>query len=151
GTANKSLLGANAILGVSMAVARAAAESLTIPLYRHLGGVAAGTLPVPMMNILNGGRHADSNVDLQEFMVMPVGAETFAEALRMGSEVFHSLKKVLKDRNLNTAYGDEGGFAPNLSSNEEAVQVVVEAIEQAGYHPGQEIYVALDPAATELF
>src|SRR5205807_8431528 len=151
GTANKSLLGANAILGVSMAVARAAAESLTIPLYRHLGGVAAGTLPVPMMNILNGGKHADSNVDLQEFMVMPVGAETFSDALRMGAECFHSLKKVLKGRELNTAYGDEGGFAPNLGSNEEAIQIIVEAIEQAGYRPGEEIYIALDPASSEFY
>ncbi len=151
GTPNKSSLGANAILGVSLAVAKAAAESLGMPLFRYLGGVSSNTLPVPMMNILNGGKHADSNVDLQEFMVMPVGAETFSDALRMGAEVFHSLKRVLKDRNLNTAYGDEGGFAPNLGSNEEAVQVVVEAIEQAGYHPGQEIYVALDPAASEFF
>ena len=151
GTPNKSAMGANAILGVSLAVARAAADSLHIPLYRHIGGVNARTLPVPMMNILNGGKHADSNVDLQEFMVMPVGAETFSEALRMGAEVFHALKKVLKGRGLNTGYGDEGGFAPNLGSNEEAIQVIVEAIEQAGYKPGEQIYIALDPASTELY
>jgi enolase len=151
GTPNKSMLGANAILGVSLAVAKAAAESLQIPLYRYIGGVGACTLPVPMMNILNGGKHADSSVDMQEFMVMPVGAETFSDALRMGAEVFHSLKKVLKGRELNTGYGDEGGFAPNLGSNEEAIQIVVEAIEQAGYRPGEEIYVALDPACSELF
>ncbi len=150
-TPNKSLLGANAILGVSMAVAKAAAESLQIPLYRYLGGVFACTLPVPMMNILNGGKHADSNVDFQEFMVMPVGVETFSDALRMGAECFHSLKKVLKGRDLNTAYGDEGGFAPNLGSNEEAIQIIVEAIEQAGYRPGEEIYIALDPATSELY
>ena len=151
GTPNKSNLGANAILGVSLAVARAASEILEIPLYRYIGGVAACTLPVPMLNILNGGKHADSSVDMQEFMAMPVGAETFSEALRMGSEVFHSLKKVLKGRGLSTAYGDEGGFAPNLGSNEEAIQIIVEAIEQAGYRPGEEIYIALDPACTELF
>jgi len=151
GTPNKSALGANAMLGVSLAVAKAAADSLGLPLYRYIGGVAACTLPVPMLNILNGGKHADSNVDLQEFMVMPVGAETFSEALRMGTEVFHSLKKVLKGRELNTGYGDEGGFAPNLRSNEEAIQIIVEAIEQAGYRPGEEIYIALDPAATELY
>jgi enolase len=150
-TPNKASLGANAILGVSLAIARAAADSLGLPLYRYIGGVAARTLPVPMMNILNGGKHADSNVDLQEFMVMPVGAETFSEALRMGAEVFHALKKVLKDRRLNTAYGDEGGFAPNLGSNEEAIQVIVEAVEQAGYRPGEQIYIAMDPAASELY
>ena len=151
GTPNKAALGANAILGVSMAVARAAAESTGMPLFRHLGGINASVLPVPMLNILNGGKHADSNVDFQEFMVMPVGAETFSEALRMGAEVFHALKKVLKGRGLSTGYGDEGGFAPNLKSNEEAIQVVVEAIEQAGYRPGDEIHVAMDPACTELF
>src|SRR5512142_869609 len=151
GTPNKASLGANAILGVSLAVAKAAAESLGIPLYRYIGGVAACTLPVPMMNILNGGKHADSNVDLQEFMAMPVGAETFSDALRMGAEVFHALKAVLKGRGLNTADGDEGGFAPNLGSNEEAIKVIVEAIEQAGYRPGEEIYIALDPASTEIF
>jgi enolase len=151
GTPNKSTLGANAILGVSLAVAKAAADSLHLPLYRYIGGVSANTLPVPMMNILNGGKHADSNVDFQEFMVMPVGAETFSEALRMGSEVFHALKKVLKGRGLGTGYGDEGGFAPNLESNEDAVKVIVEAIEQAGYRPGEQIYLALDPACTEIF
>jgi enolase len=151
GTPNKANLGANAILGVSLAVARAAAESLNISLYRYIGGVFANTLPVPMMNILNGGKHADSNVDFQEFMVMPVGADTFGEALRMGSEVFHALKKVLKGRGLATGYGDEGGFAPNLSSNEEAIQIIIEAIEQAGYRPGDQIYIALDPACTELY
>jgi enolase len=151
GTDNKASLGANAILGVSLAVARAAATSFGLPLYRYIGGVSANTLPVPMLNILNGGQHADSNVDFQEFMVMPVGAETFNEALRMGSEVFHALKKVLKGRGLSTGYGDEGGFAPNLASNEEAIQVIIEAIEQAGYRPGEQIYIALDPACTELF
>ena len=151
GTPNKSTLGANAILGVSMAVAKAAAESTGMPLYRYLGGVSSSLLPVPMMNILNGGKHADSNVDFQEFMAMPVGAESFSEALRMGAEVFHALKKVLKGRGLSTGYGDEGGFAPNLGANEEAIQVVVEAIEQAGYRPGEEIYVAMDPACSEIF
>ncbi|MCW3094532.1 MAG: enolase [Chthonomonadaceae bacterium] len=151
GTDNKGNLGANAILGVSLAVARAAAESLHLPLYQYIGGVNAFTLPVPMMNILNGGAHADSNVDLQEFMVMPIGAESFSEALRMGSEVFHALRKVLKGRGLSTGYGDEGGFAPNLGSNEEAVQIIIEAIEQAGYKPGGDIALALDCAATELY
>ena len=151
GTPNKAVMGANAILGVSMAVAKAAAESTGMPLFRHLGGINASVLPIPMLNILNGGKHADSNVDFQEFMVMPIGAETFSEALRMGAEVFHALKKVLKGRNLNTAYGDEGGVAPNLGSNEEAIQVVVEAIEQAGYRPGEEIHVAMDPAVSELW
>jgi len=151
GTDNKANLGANAILGVSLAVARAAAESLHLPLYQYIGGVNAYTLPVPMMNILNGGAHADSNVDLQEFMIMPIGAESFSEALRMGSEVFHALRKVLKGRGLSTGYGDEGGFAPNLGSNEEAVQIIIEAIEQAGYKPGGDIALALDCAATELY
>jgi enolase len=151
GTDNKNNLGANAILGVSLAVAKAAATSLGLPLYQYIGGVNAYTLPVPMMNILNGGKHADSNVDLQEFMVMPVGAETFSEALRMGSEIFHALRKVLKGRNLATGYGDEGGFAPNLSSNEEAVEVIIEAIAQAGFQAGEDVYIALDPAATEFF
>ncbi len=151
GTPNKAKLGANAILGVSMAVAKAAAESLGLPLYQYLGGVNAKLLPVPMMNILNGGKHADNNVDFQEFMVMPVGAANFAEALRMGTEIFHNLKAVLKGRGLNTAVGDEGGFAPNLKSNEEALQVIVEAIEKAGYKPGEQVYLALDVAATELF
>ena len=151
GTPNKAKLGANAILGVSMAVAKAAAESLGLPLYQYLGGVNAKQLPAPMMNILNGGKHADNNVDIQEFMVMPVGAANFAEALRMGTEIFHNLKAVLKGRGLNTAVGDEGGFAPNLKSNEEALQVIVEAIEKAGYKPGEQVYLALDVAATELF
>lgn len=151
GTPNKGSLGANAILGVSMAVARAAARSLDMPLYRYLGGTAARLLPVPMMNILNGGKHADNNVDIQEFMVMPVGAADFAGALRMGAEVFHTLKSVLKKKGLNTAVGDEGGFAPNLGSNEEALAVIVEAIQAAGYKPGEEIALAIDAAATEFF
>lgn len=151
GTPNKSKLGANAILGVSLAVAKAAANYLGLPLYAYLGGVNAKELPVPMMNILNGGKHADNNVDIQEFMIMPVGASSFAEALRIGAEVFHSLKAVLKGRGLNTAVGDEGGFAPNLKSNEEALEVIVEAIEKAGYEPGREVALALDVAATELF
>ena len=151
GTVNKANLGANAILGTSLAVARAAATALGVPLYTYLGGVNAHELPIPMMNILNGGRHADNNVDLQEFMCMPVGAETFADALRMGAEVFHSLKKVLSDRGLNTSVGDEGGFAPNLTSNEEAIKVILEAIEKAGYAPGEDIFIALDPAASEFF
>ena len=151
GTENKADLGANAILGVSLAVAKAAAIALDIPLYQYIGGANAHQLPVPMMNILNGGQHADSNVDLQEFMVLPVGAETFADALRMGSEVFHSLRKVLKSRGLATGYGDEGGFAPNLESNEVALQIIIEAIEKAGYSPGEDIYLGLDCAATELY
>lgn len=151
GTANKAKLGANAILGVSMAVAKAAAASLGMPLYKYLGGVNAKQLPVPMMNILNGGKHADNNVDIQEFMVMPVGATSFAEALRMCAETYHSLKSVLKSRNLSTAIGDEGGFAPNLASNEEALQVIVAAIEKAGYKPGEQICLAIDTAATEIF
>jgi enolase len=151
GTPNKSKLGANAILGVSMAVARAAADEVGLPLYQYLGGFNATTLPVPMMNILNGGKHADNNVDFQEFMIMPVGAEHFADALRMGAEVFHHLKKVLQKKGLNTAVGDEGGFAPNLSSNEEAIQTIMAAIEQAGYRPGEDVYLALDVASTEIF
>lgn len=151
GTENKSKLGANAILGVSMAVAKAAANALDLPLYQYIGGVHARTLPVPMMNIINGGAHADNNVDLQEFMVMPAGASCFAEALRMGAETFHSLKAVLKSKGYNTAVGDEGGFAPNLNSNEEALQVIVEAIEKAGYKPGEDIFFALDPASSEFF
>ena len=151
GTPNKGKLGANAILGVSWACAHAAANYLGLPLYRYVGGVASTNLPVPMMNILNGGAHADNNVDIQEFMVMPVGAKSFKEALRMGAEVFHSLKAVLKGRGLNTAVGDEGGFAPNLQSNEEAIQVIIEAIEKAGYQPGVDAFIALDVAATELF
>ena len=147
GTPNKAKLGANAILGVSLAVANAAAAALELPLYRYIGGCNAHLLPVPMMNILNGGKHADNNVDLQEFMVMPVGAESFAEALRMGAEVYHSLKEVLKSRGLATAVGDEGGFAPDLGSNEEAVEVILEAIDKAGYKPGNDVVIALDPAA----
>ncbi|WCN38219.1 phosphopyruvate hydratase [Aneurinibacillus uraniidurans] len=151
GTENKGKLGANAILGVSMAAARAAANELEIPLYVYLGGFNAKTLPVPMMNILNGGAHADNNVDIQEFMVMPVGAETFAHALRMGAEIFHSLKSVLKEKGLNTAVGDEGGFAPNLSSSEEALQTIMAAIEKAGYKPGEDVKLALDVASTEFY
>ncbi|MFC1538469.1 phosphopyruvate hydratase [Candidatus Latescibacterota bacterium] len=151
GTPNKSNLGANAILGVSMACARAAAEAFELPLYQYLGGVHARLLPTPMMNILNGGMHADNNVDLQEFMVMPVGAPTFREGLRMGAEVFHSLKKVLKSKGYNTAVGDEGGFAPNLKSNEEALSVIIEAIEKANYKPGDDVMIALDPAASSFF
>lgn len=151
GTHNKAKLGANAILGVSMAVARAAADSLGLPLYQYLGGTNAKTLPVPMMNILNGGSHADNNVDIQEFMVMPVGAKSFKEALRTGAEIYHNLKAVLTKRNLATGVGDEGGFAPNLKSNEEAIEVIIEAIEKAGYKPGEEVKIALDVAATELW
>lgn len=151
GTPNKGKLGANAILGVSMAVARAAADALGLPLYVYLGGFNAKQLPVPMMNIVNGGEHADNNVDIQEFMVMPVGAQSFSEALRMGAEIFHKLKSVLKDKGLNTAVGDEGGFAPNLTSNEEALQTIVEAIKQAGYEPGKDVFLALDVAATEMY
>jgi enolase len=151
GTPNKGKLGANAILGVSLAVAHAAAASVGLPLYRYLGGTNARYLPVPMMNILNGGKHADNNVDFQEFMVMPVGAATFREGLRMGAEVFHHLKNVLKGRGLNTAVGDEGGFAPNLQSSEEALEVLSVAVEKAGYKPGDQVAFALDPAATELF
>lgn len=151
GTPNKGRLGANAILGVSMAVARASADALGLPLYVYLGGVNAKTLPVPMMNILNGGAHADNNVDIQEFMIMPVGAEDFHEALRMGAEIFHKLSAVLKGKGLNTAVGDEGGFAPNLASNEEAIITIIEAIKQAGYEPGTDVYLALDVAATEFY
>ncbi|SFL60554.1 phosphopyruvate hydratase [Halanaerobium salsuginis] len=151
GTSNKGKLGANAILGVSMAVAKAAAEATGNYLYNYIGGMNAKTLPVPMMNILNGGEHADNNVDLQEFMIMPVGATSFREALRMGSEVYHNLKKVLQKKELGTGVGDEGGFAPDLSSNEEALQVIVEAIEAAGYEPGDDFYIALDPAASEFY
>jgi len=151
GTENKGRLGANAILAVSMAAARASAAAFGLPLYRYLGGAAANTLPVPMMNILNGGAHADNNVDFQEFMVMPVGAESFSEALRWGVEVFHTLKGVLKKRGYNTAVGDEGGFAPSVKSNVEAIEVVLEAIQQAGYTPGEEIAIALDPAASEFY
>jgi len=151
GTENKGRLGANAILAVSMAAGRAAAACYGLPLYRYLGGAGANTLPVPMMNILNGGAHADNNVDFQEFMVMPVGAKSFSDALRWGVEVFHTLKGVLKKRGYNTAVGDEGGFAPSLKSNVEAVEVVLEAIQQAGYKPGEQIAIALDPAASEFF
>ncbi len=151
GTPNKARFGANAILGISMAVARAAADALDVPLYVYLGGFNAKTLPVPMMNILNGGEHADNNVDIQEFMVMPIGAENFSEALRTGTEIFHHLKAVLKEKGLNTAVGDEGGFAPNLSSNEEAIQTILVAIEKAGYKAGEDVYIALDVAATELY
>jgi len=151
GTPNKSGLGANAILGVSLACAKAAAAYLSLPLYRYVGGVYAHQLPVPMMNILNGGKHADNNVDLQEFMVVPVGAPTFCEALRMGTEVFHHLKAILKTKGYNTAVGDEGGFAPNLKSNEEALAVIVEAIKKAGYAPGEGVAIALDAAASEFY
>lgn len=151
GTENKSNLGANAILGVSLAVAKAAANSLGMPLYRYIGGTNAKILPVPMMNIINGGKHADNNVDFQEFMIMPVGASKFSDALRMGAEVFHNLKSVLKKKGYNTAVGDEGGFAPNLKSNEEAIEVILEAIQLAGYKPGKDVAIALDPAASEFF
>jgi enolase len=151
GTENKSKLGANAILAVSLASARAAAAFLELPLYRYIGGANARTLPVPMMNILNGGAHADNNVDFQEFMVMPVGAETFTKALRMGAEIFHNLKNVLKSRGLSTGVGDEGGFAPNLSSNEEAIETILEAIDKAGYLAGDNVMLALDPAASEFY
>ncbi|WP_426450616.1 phosphopyruvate hydratase [Paenibacillus sp. S-38] len=151
GTPNKGKLGANAILAVSMAVARAAAEALDIPLYLYLGGFNAKQLPVPMMNIINGGAHADNNVDVQEFMVLPVGAPSFKEALRTGAEIFHSLKTVLKEKGLNTAVGDEGGFAPNLGSNEEAIQTIITAIERAGYKPGVDVFLGMDVASTEFF
>lgn len=151
GTKNKGKLGANAILGVSMAVAHAAADYLDLPLYQYLGGVNAKQLPVPMMNILNGGEHADNNVDIQEFMVMPVGAESFRHGLRMGTEIFHSLKDVLKSKGLNTAVGDEGGFAPNLASNEEALATIMEAIENAGYKAGEEVLLAMDVASSEFY
>ncbi len=150
-TANKANLGANAILGVSLAVAKAGAASTGLPLYQYLGGKVANTLPVPMMNILNGGSHADNKIDIQEFMVMPFGAPTFAEGLRMGTEVFHALKSVLKDMGMSTNVGDEGGFAPNLSSNEEGIQVVLKAIEKAGYRPGEDIWIAMDAAASEFY
>jgi len=150
GSPNKGKLGANAILGVSLAVANAAASAAGLPLYRYIGGAGARELPVPMMNIINGGRHADNSVDMQEFMIMPTGAASFSEALRMGTEVFHHLKTVLHDKGLSTAVGDEGGFAPNLKSNDEAIEVILRAIEKAGYTPGQDIYIALDPAASEM-
>ena len=151
GTENKSKLGANAILGVSLAVAKAAAMELGIPLYQYIGGVNAKVLPVPMMNILNGGEHADNNVDIQEFMIMPVGAKSFSDALEMGATVYHNLKAVLNEKGLSTGVGDEGGFAPNLSSNKEALDIIVEAIEKSGYKPGEDIYLALDVAASEFY
>ena len=151
GTENKSRLGANAILGVSLACAKAAAQESNQELYRYLGGVGGHTLPVPMMNILNGGSHADNSVDFQEFMIMPVGAPTFSEALRMGAEVFHNLRQVLKSRGLSTNVGDEGGFAPNLASNEEALMCIIQAIEKAGYRPGEDVFIALDAAASEFY
>lgn len=150
-TPNKANLGANAILGVSLAVAKAAAQETGQPLYRYVGGVNANTLPIPLMNILNGGSHADNSIDFQEFMIMPVNAESFSDSLRMGTEVFHHLKKVLKSKGLSTNVGDEGGFAPNIKSNEEALQVVLKAIENAGYKPGEDIFIALDAAATEFY
>ncbi|WP_035291991.1 phosphopyruvate hydratase [Clostridium sp. KNHs214] len=151
GTPNKGKLGANAMLGVSLACARAAAESLGLSLYQYIGGVNGKVLPVPMMNIINGGSHADNNVDLQEFMIMPVGAESFSQALRMCSETFHALKSILNKKGLATGVGDEGGFAPNLSSNEEAIEVIIEAIKAAGYEPGKDLFIALDPASSEFF
>lgn len=151
GTKNKSKLGANAILGVSLAVCKAAAAACELPLYQYIGGVNARTLPVPMMNVINGGMHADNNVDLQEFMIVPAGAPSFAEAYRMGAEIYHTLKEVLKSKKLSTAVGDEGGFAPNLSSNEEALQVIMTAIEKAGYKAGEQVFIALDPAATSFY
>jgi enolase len=151
GTANKGNLGANAILGVSMAVAKAAAMDAGLPLYRYVGGVNANTLPVPMMNILNGGSHADNKIDFQEFMVMPVKADTFSESLRMGTEIFHTLKKVLHDKHYSTNVGDEGGFAPNIASNEEAIEIVLVAIEKAGFKPGEDVFIAMDAAVTEFY
>jgi enolase len=151
GTENKSRLGANAMLGVSLAVAKAAAQSHGLPLYRHLGGIGANTLPVPQMNILNGGAHADNNVDIQEFMVVPQGAPSFAEGLRMGAEIFHALRGVLQKEGLNTSVGDEGGFAPNLRSNDQALEFILRAIEKAGYRPGEDAAIALDPAASEFY
>ena len=151
GSSNKSHLGANAILGVSLAVARAAATMLDLPLYRYIGGLGACMLPVPFMNIINGGEHADNNMDIQEFMIVPLGAETFSEALRMGTEVFHQLKNILRSRGLNTSVGDEGGFAPNLDSSEAALEVIIEAVSAAGYKPGEEVFLALDAAASEFY
>ena len=151
GTPNKGKLGANAILGVSLAVAKAAALEAGLPLFRYIGGVNANTLPVPMMNILNGGSHADNSIDFQEFMIMPVKAESFSESLQMGVEVFHHLKKVLKDRKMSTNVGDEGGFAPNIPTNEETIKVVLQAIEKAGYRPGEDIFIPLDAAASALY
>ena len=151
GTPNKAKFGANAILGVSMAVARAAAEALGLPLYQYLGGFNAKTLPVPMMNIMNGGKHADNTVDLQEFMIMPVGAPTFKEALRWCCEIYHALKSVLKGKGLSTGVGDEGGFAPDLATSDEVLDNIIEAIEKAGYKPGEQIRIAMDPASSELY
>src|SRR5688500_17193425 len=151
GTANKGNLGANAILGTSMAIAKAAAMEAGMPLYRYIGGVNANTLPVPMMNILNGGSHADNKIDFQEFMVMPVKADTFSESLRMGTEIFHTLKKVLHDKHLSTNVGDEGGFAPNIASNEEAIEVVLIAIEKAGFKAGEDVFIAMDAAMSEFY
>jgi enolase len=151
GTPNKARLGANAILGVSLAVARAAAEAMNLPLYQHIGGVFARTLPVPLMNVINGGQHADNNVDVQEFMLVPVGAPNFSEALRMGAETFHAMKKFLRDKGYSTGVGDEGGFAPNLRSNEEAIEVLLEGITRANYAPGKDVCVAIDAAATEFY
>lgn len=151
GTKNKGKLGANAMMGVSLAVAKAAANALCLPLYRYIGGTNARVLPVPMMNILNGGKHADNNMDIQEFMIVPIGADTFAEALRMGAEVFHNLRSVLKSKGYNTNVGDEGGFAPNLKSHEEALDLIMEAIKKSGYEAGRDIYLALDPAASEFY
>ena len=151
GTENKAKLGANAMLGVSLAVAKAAANSLNMSLYRYIGGVNAKELPVPMMNILNGGKHSDNTVNIQEFMIMPIGAKTFAECIRIGSEVYHTLKKVLKEKGLSTGVGDEGGFAPNLENDEEAIKLIIEAVEKAGYKPGIDVVLALDPAATEMY
>jgi enolase len=151
GTPNKSRLGANAVLGVSMAAARAAAQAYGLPLYKYIGGIRARYLPIPMMNVINGGAHAANNLDIQEFMIIPFGAETIAQAVQMGAETFHALKKILKQKNLNTAVGDEGGFAPNLGSNEEAIQLIINAIEAAGYHPGLDIGLALDAAASEFY
>jgi enolase len=150
-TENKAKLGANTILGVSLAVAKAGAQASGLPLYKYIGGINANTLPVPMMNILNGGSHADNKIDIQEFMIMPFGAHTFSEGLQMGTEVFHTLKSVLKDKGMSTNVGDEGGFAPNLGSNEEAVEVVIQAIEKAGFKPGEDIHIALDAAASEFY
>jgi len=151
GTANKSKLGANAILGVSMAVAKAAAQEAMLPLYKYVGGVSANTLPVPMMNIINGGSHADNSIDFQEFMIIPAGASSFTEAMRMGSEIFHNLAKVLKSKGMSTNVGDEGGFAPNIPSNEEALKVILQAIESAGYRPGEDVFIALDAASSEFY
>lgn len=151
GTANKGKLGANAILGVSLALAKAAAQEAGLPLYRYVGGVSANTLPVPMMNIINGGSHADNSIDFQEFMIMPTGAKSFTEAMRMGSEIFHNLAKVLKSKGMSTNVGDEGGFAPNISSNEEALKTVIQAIETAGYRPGEDVMIAFDAASSEFY